>query len=128
MHGTLRFLLYGIFVKIFIMNRYISKSYTTTKNAIGRSTELGLFGQHIYVRCCDSTVYCRFKVYKGLYGISPREMFPAARSVTSLLCGSFADLWPFYGFLCLPLYREKTFYIKTHKTAINRPVYHTGET
>ena len=27
-----------------------------------------------------------------------------------------------------PLYREKTVYIKTHKTAINRPVGHTGET
>ena len=39
MHGTLRFLylchiLYGICVKIFIMNRYISKSYTTSKNTI----------------------------------------------------------------------------------------------
>ena len=37
LHGTLRFLylshlLYGICVKIFIMNRYISKSYTTSKN------------------------------------------------------------------------------------------------
>ena len=27
-----------------------------------------------------------------------------------------------------PLYREKTVVIKTHKTAINRPVDHTGET
>ena len=27
-----------------------------------------------------------------------------------------------------PLYREKTVYIKSHKTAINRPVDHTGET
>ena len=27
-----------------------------------------------------------------------------------------------------PLYRQKTVYIKTHKTAINRPVDHTGET
>ena len=26
-----------------------------------------------------------------------------------------------------PLYREKTVYIKTHKTARNRPVNHTGE-
>ena len=26
------------------------------------------------------------------------------------------------------LHREKTVYIKTHKTAINRPVDHTGET
>ena len=74
--------------------------------------------------------------------------------VTSLLGGPRVDLWPFYGFLCKwlqriygrfpsvdqssrfagvpnlgkPLYREKTVYIKTHKTAINRPVDHTGET
>ena len=47
LHGTLRFLflshlLYGIFVKIFIMNRYILKSYTTTKNIIDRQqTERG---------------------------------------------------------------------------------------
>ena len=39
LHGTLRFLflshlLYGICMKIFIMNRYILKSYTTTKNTI----------------------------------------------------------------------------------------------
>ena len=46
-HGTLRFLylshlLYGICVKIFIMNRYISKSYTTIKNTIDRqNTERG---------------------------------------------------------------------------------------
>ena len=38
-HGTLHFLylshlLYEIHVKIFIMNRYISKSYTTSKNTI----------------------------------------------------------------------------------------------
>ena len=26
-----------------------------------------------------------------------------------------------------PLYRQKTVYIKTHRTAINRPVDHTGE-
>ena len=42
MHGTLRFLylshlLYGICVKIFIMNRYISKSYTRSKNTIYRA-------------------------------------------------------------------------------------------
>ena len=29
---------------------------------------------------------------------------------------------------CKGLYREKTVYIKTHKTARNRPVNHTGET
>ena len=46
-HGNLRFLylshlLYGICVKIFLMNRYISKSYTTSKNAIdGQYTERG---------------------------------------------------------------------------------------
>ena len=43
MHGTLRFLylsdlLYGICVKIFIMNWYISKSYTTSKNTIDRQS------------------------------------------------------------------------------------------
>ena len=27
-----------------------------------------------------------------------------------------------------PLYRGKAVYIKTHETAINRPVNHTGET
>ena len=47
MHGTLRFLylchlLYGIRVKIFIMNWFISKSYTTSKNTIERQyTEPG---------------------------------------------------------------------------------------
>ena len=53
-HGTLRFLflshlLYGICVKILIMNRYISKSYTTTTNNIDRQlTERGqLQGQPI---------------------------------------------------------------------------------
>ena len=37
-----------------------------------------------------------------------------------------AFLWR--GFLWQSLYREKTVYIKTHETAINRPVDHTGET
>ena len=32
-----RVLSYGICVKIFIINRYISQSYTTTKNAIDRA-------------------------------------------------------------------------------------------
>ena len=46
-HGTLRFLylphlLYGICVKNFIMNQYISKSYATSKNTIDRQyTERG---------------------------------------------------------------------------------------
>ena len=47
-----------------------------------------------------------------------------------------ANLRPFsFGGLVEPLrwsaqhlYREKTVYIKTHKTATNRPVDHTGET
>ena len=47
MHGTLHFLylshlLYGMCVQIFIMNHYISKSYTTTKNTVDRQhTEWG---------------------------------------------------------------------------------------
>ena len=48
-HGTCTFiscnlshLLYGICVKIFVMNRYISNSYTTSKNTIDRQyTERG---------------------------------------------------------------------------------------
>ena len=35
---------------------------------------------------------------------------------------------PSIGVVAAPLYRKKTVYIKTHKTAINRPVDHTGET
>ena len=35
---------------------------------------------------------------------------------------------PLFGPRAKPLYREKTVYIKTHKTVINRPVDHTGET
>ena len=31
-------------------------------------------------------------------------------------------------YIKVPLYREKTVAIKTHETAINRPVDHTGET
>ena len=57
-----------------------------------------------------------------------RQLTLLKMCVTSLLCGPRADLWLFYGFLCKPLYREKTVHIKTHKTAINRPVDHTGET
>ena len=53
-HWTLRFLylsnlLYGICVKIFIINGYISKSYTTTKNAIDRQyTEPGSCSVNYY--------------------------------------------------------------------------------
>ena len=50
-HGTLRFLylshlLYGICVKIFLMNRYISKSYTTSR----QYTERGqLFNYYYFI-------------------------------------------------------------------------------
>ena len=53
-HGTLRFLylshpLYGICVKIFIMNRYISKSYTATKNTVDlQYTERGSCSVNYY--------------------------------------------------------------------------------
>ena len=77
------------------------------------------------------------------------DLYCVLRLSCVVLCGPRADLWPFYGFLCdkgrfpsvdqssrfagvpnlgKPLYREKTVYIKTHKTAINRPVDYTGET
>ena len=48
--------------------------------------------------------------------------------ITSLLCGPRADLWPFYGLLCKRVSLYIKVYIKTHKTAINRLVDHTGET
>ena len=56
--------------------------------------------------------------------IKKKQLTLIKMCVTSLLCGPPADLWPFYGFLCKPLYIEKTVYIITHKTAINRPVDH----
>ena len=89
---------------------------------------------------------------KDLYGKKPFRFFNPRKwkdfnkkqlnllkmCVTSVLCGRRADLWPFYGFLCKrfsvyikvylnPLYRGKTVYRTTHKTAINRPMDHTGE-
>ena len=51
--------------------------------------------------------------------IKKKQLTSLKMCVTSLLCGPRADLWPFH--------REKTVNIKTHKTAINRPVDHTGE-
>ena len=56
-HGTLRFLflshlLYGICVKIFIMNRYISKSYTTTKNTIDRQSRGEGYSHALPIRVC----------------------------------------------------------------------------
>ena len=61
------------------------------------------------------------------------------KCVTSLLCGPWADLWPFYGLYCkrFSLYIKGYSYIERkpftvvsiiHKTAINRPIDHTGET
>ena len=59
--------------------------------------------------------------------------------VTSLLCGPWADLWPFYGLYCklFSLYINVYGYIERkpftvvstiHETAIDRPMAHTGET
>ena len=63
-----------------------------------------------------------------------RNSLPLQMYFTSLLGGPRADLWPFYGWYCkrfslyVKVYRRKTGYNTTHKTAINRPVDHTGET
>ena len=57
MNGTLRFLylsnlLNGIRVKIFILNRYISKSYTTSKNTIDQQyTERGQLRCQLLLVC-----------------------------------------------------------------------------
>ena len=58
--------------------------------------------------------------------ISIKNSLPYLKCVLRLSCVVHG---PIYGrFMGKPLYREKTVYIKTHKTAINRPVDHTGET
>ena len=67
--------------------------------------------------------------------ISIKNSLPCFKCVLRL---SYVVLGPIYGrfmgfyvsgFLSnLQLYIEKTVYIKTHKTAINRPVDHIGET
>ena len=57
--------------------------------------------------------------------IKKKNSLPYLKCVLRLSCVVHGpDLWPFYGLLCKPvitvfsLYREKTVYIKTHKTAI----------
>ena len=70
--------------------------------------------------------------------ISIKNSLPYLKCVLRLSCAcvvhgpNYGRFMGFYvnGFLSLLLYREKTVYIKTHKTAIIRPVDHTctGET
>ena len=59
-----------------------------------------------------------------------KNSLPYLKCVLRLSCVVHgADLWPVFSlYKGKPLYREKTVYIKTHKTAINLPVDHTGET
>ena len=61
--------------------------------------------------------------------ISIKNSLPYLKCVLRLSCVVYGPIG-FYvnGFLSIPLHREKTVYIKTHKTAIKRPVDHTGET
>ena len=55
--------------------------------------------------------------------ISIKNSLPYLKCVLRLSCVVHGPIYGrFNGF------REKTVYIKTHKTAINRPVDHTGET
>ena len=63
--------------------------------------------------------------------ISIKNSLPYLKCVLRLSCVVHGPIYGrFMGFYVngKPLYREKTVYIKTHKTAINRPVDHTGET
>ena len=58
--------------------------------------------------------------------ISIKNSLPYLKCVLRLSCVVHGPIYArFMGFY---LYREKTIYIKTHKTAINRPVDDTGET
>ena len=65
--------------------------------------------------------------------ISIKKSLPYLKCVLHLSCVVHGPIYGrfmrFYvnGFLSLESYREKTVYIKTHRTAINRPVDHTGE-
>ena len=63
--------------------------------------------------------------------VSIKNSLPYLKCVLRLSCVVHGPIYGrFMGFYVdgKPLYREKTVYIKTHKTAINRPVDHTGET
>ena len=64
---TVSHLLYGLCVKIFIMNRYISKSYTTSKNTIDRQyTKRGqllvsTITSHYFIQCY---MYLRLTIFR----------------------------------------------------------------
>ena len=64
--------------------------------------------------CYLGRIWRRLKQLEGIYG-----RFPSVDQ---------SDRFAGVPNLGKPLYREKTVYTKTHKTAINRPVDHTGET
>ena len=62
----------------------------------------------------------------------PRRYLEAIGAVGERIYGRFSSVDQSGRFVLVPnlgkpLYREKTVYIKTHTTAINRPVDHTGE-
>ena len=64
--------------------------------------------------------------------ISIKNSLPYLKYALRLSCVVHGQIYGrFMGFYMngfRPLFREKTVYIKTHKTAINLPVDHTGET
>ena len=68
------------------------------------------------IRICVGKKTYRFCNLRKGKDFNKKQLTLLKRCVTSLLCGPRVDL-----------YIEKTVYIKTHKTAINRPVDHTGE-
>ena len=83
-HGTLRFLylshlLYGIWVKIFPMNRYISKSYTTSR----QYTEQG------QLQCQLLLVYFCIKRWHSDSGpcLNLQELFGVLYSIRSIRSG-----------------------------------------
>ena len=63
--------------------------------------------------------------------ISIKNSLPYLKCVLNLSCVVHGPIYGhFMGFYVngfLSIYKEKTVYIKTHKTAINRPVDHIGE-
>ena len=87
-------LLYGICVKIFIMNRYISKSYTTTKSArlwpSGDSCSVNFPSQLLLVLYCSLVCFlpCIFVVLYSphLYSLVTWSFVFTVATVTLIRC------------------------------------------
>ena len=104
-------------------------TYTAVQVAQARNMSIGITEQHSKYKDSYVEKTYRFSNLRKWEDFNKKQLTLPKMCLTSLQCGPRADLWPFYGFLCerFSLYK-KTVHVKTHKTAMNRPVDHTGET